>query len=587
MGRAGAWDSTGHRSTVVSTATSIHTSERTIITPLRGRALLGDPSLNKGTAFTDEERGLLGLHGLLPARVESLAEQCDATRARYDDLSDDLERHVFLRGLEDTNEVLFYAFLDRHLEELLPIVYTPTVGDACRRFSHIYRRPHGLFLSYEHRALLPQQLANVPGPIDVVVVTDGERVLGLGDQGVGGMGIPIGKLALYTAVGRLNPRRTLPVLLDVGTNNPELLEDPRYLGAAHPRLDGDAYLDFVDAFVTGVRQRFPGAVVQWEDFGGHHARLLLDRHRDAVPSFNDDIQGTAAVALATLRAAGRAAGARLADQRICIVGAGAAGCGIAAVISSALRRDGVDPTDGRLVLVDEHGLVRPERTDLTADQAPLAVSPSILPGDLDAAGARMLDQVVAAAGCTTILGVSGQGGLFGPSVMRALTPMASGRVLVLPLSNPTDNAEITPVDAIDWTEGRAIVATGSPFPAVAWGGERREISQANNVYVFPGLGLGAVASQARRVTDTMVMAAADRLTELSPASPTAGVLPRLSDAPAVSRSIAQAVAMAAIADGVSPMAPDAVDAAIDAGVFRSQYARILPGDSGFQEFVSG
>lgn len=559
------------------------TTAPTIITPLRGRTLLGDPALNKGTGFTDEERTLLGLHGLLPARVETIDEQCDAMRESYDRQRDDLERHIFLRSLEDTNEVLFYAFLDRHLEELLPIIYTPTVGEACQRFSQIYRRPHGLFLSYEHRHLMPQQLANVPGPIDVIVVTDGERVLGLGDQGVGGMGIPIGKLALYTAVGRLNPRRTLPVLLDVGTNNPELLADPRYLGARHERCTGDEYLAFVDAFVTSVRQRFPGAVLQWEDFGGHHARQLLDRYRDVVPSFNDDIQGTAAVALATLRAAGEAAGVSLRDQRICIVGAGAAGCGIADVVGAALRRDGVDPGDGRLALVDQYGLVRPERDDLTAEQRRLAVSPSQLPGRSAADETATLDAVVRAAACTTLVGVSGQGGLFQPTTIQALTPTRTGRVVVLPLSNPTASAEVTPSDAIEWSDGRAVVATGSPFAPVVWRGERRVISQANNVYVFPGLGLGAVAARATEVTDAMVMAAADELTAQAPASPTAGVLPPLSRTPAVSRAIAGAVAATAVRDGVAGIAPEAIDAAIDACTFRSEYARMLPGEGGFQE----
>ena len=550
-------------------------SARTITTHLTGRALLGEPTLNKGTAFSIEERRLLGLEGLLPSRVETIDDQCLATRDRYDDLDSDMARHIFLRALEDTNEVLFYAFLERHLEELMPIVYTPTVGDACRRFSHIYRRPHGLFVSYEERDRMAQHLRSVDGPVDVIVVTDGERVLGLGDQGMGGMGIPIGKLALYTAVGGLDPRRTLPVLLDVGTNNQELLDDPMYLGVRHERVTGDDYHRFVDEFVRLVTQRFPGAVLQWEDFGGHHAHDLLEAHRDHLPSFNDDIQGTAAVALATVRTAGRAAGLELGAQRICIVGAGAAGCGIAEMIHAALRADGVTDPHACVALTDEHGLVHRGRTDLVGAQRRLAVDPGRFTGEGDG---RLdhLPSVVAAFGATTLIGVSGVGGLFDAAAVRALTPGPTGDRIVLPLSNPTSKAEATPTDVLAWTDGRAVVATGSPFEPVPVGGERRRISQANNVYVFPGLGLGAVAARATAVTDAMVMAAADELVAVSPGSRIDGVLPPLADVAAVSRRIAVAVAHAAIADGVSPLVPDQVADAVAERVFTPVYPALRP-----------
>jgi malate dehydrogenase (oxaloacetate-decarboxylating) len=552
----------------------VHTSPDTrVLTHQRGRALLNEPTLNKGTAFSFEERTLLGLHGLLPYRIETLDEQCVATRDRYDHLVGDLERHIFLRSLEDTNEVLFYAFLERNLEELLPVIYTPTVGEACQKFSHIYRRPHGLFLAYPNREDMVAHIAGVEGPVDVIVVTDGEPILGLGDQGVGGMGIPIGKLALYTAAGGIDPRRTLPVLLDVGTNNQELLDDPLYLGWRHTRIDGADYDEFVAEFVRAVSQRFPGAVVQWEDFGGHHAQVILDKYRDVVPSFNDDIQGTAAVALATVCSAAESVGSTLADQRICIAGAGAASCGIASMLAEAMRRASVPDPGAQIVLTDVDGLVHTGRDDVTEAQRPFAVDGdevALFPG-------TDLTSVVQGARATVLIGVSGQGGLFDQSVITAMMGNASSPI-VLPLSNPTSAAEAMPADVLAWSNGRAVVATGSPFHDVVRDKAVHQISQANNVYVFPGVGLGGgVASRASRVTDNMFFAAAEALAALCPDSAVDGVVPPMSDIGEVSHAIAVAVGRAAVADGVARrvLAAD-IEAAVERSRFVASYPTVRP-----------
>lgn len=545
-----------------------------LLTPLRGRALLNEPTLNKGTAFTHEERTLLGLHGLLPSRVETLDEQCEAVREKYKRLVGDLERHIFLRALEDTNEVLFYAFLRRDLAGLLPIIYTPTVGEACQQFSHIYRRPHGLFISYPDQSTIAAQLASVEGPVDVIVVTDGERILGIGDQGLGGMGIPIGKLALYTVAGGINPRRSLPVLLDVGTNNDVLLEDPLYLGWRHTRIRGSDYDDFVDDFVQAARQRFPGALIQWEDFAGSNAPRLLERYRSQVPSFNDDIQGTAAVVLAVLQSAAKAAASTLADQRVCIAGAGSAGCGIAGMVAEAMRRAGVVDAESRIVLTDVHGLVHSGRPDLTEGQRPFAIPLSVVAPD--PSSPCDLVSVINAIRPTALIGVTGQAELFAEDVIRSMAA-ASQTPIVLPLSNPTSQAEATPADVLSWTDGRALVATGSPFDDVVHRGVTHAISQANNVYIFPGLGMGAVAVGANAVTDAMLFAAAETLAEASPCSATEGLLPPLSEVRRVSHDIAIAVGKAAIADGVAAISDDsAIDERVESASFEPVYSTFRP-----------
>ena len=517
--------------------------------PPSGRSILRDRYVNRGTAFTDDERDRFGLHGLLPPAVETIETQLRRVEMEYQQRTDDLGRHVFLRALQQTNSVLFYRFLIDHLEDLLPIVYTPTVGLACQQWSRIYRREHGLYLSWPLRHRVGELLDAAVGDdvIDVVVVTDGERVLGLGDLGVGGMGIPIGKLSLYTAAGGIDPTRTLPVMLDVGTDDDALLSDELYLGWRHRRVRGPEYDELVDAFVEAVHARFPRAVLQWEDFAQVNATRLLHRHRDRVCSFNDDIQGTAAVTMAAIAGGLRATDTPVSDLRLVVVGAGSAGTGIARRAVDAMVRGGLAPEAARrrCWLVDRDGLVHdllPEILDIQRD----FVRPA---GDLvgwrsDAQGRFPLEEVVRHVRPHALVGVSGQPGLFTEAVVRA---MAEGvpHPVVLPLSNPTPRAEALPSDVLAWTDGAAMVGTGSPFPGVA---------QVNNVHVFPGLGMGALVTAARAITDGMLAAAADAVAELSPAAasgPHAPLLPPISASRRVARHVALAVARAAVADGVA------------------------------------
>ncbi len=513
-----------------------------------GVALLNDPTINKGTAFTEAERSAFGLHGLLPPRIETIEDQLARIRAKFDALHDDLERHIFLRSLQDTNEVLYYAFLDRHLTEMLPIVYTPTVGLACMRYSRIFRRARGMWITPAHSGRIAEVLANAPyAGVRLIVVTDGERILGLGDQGAGGMGIPIGKLALYSAVGGIAPAETLPILLDVGTDNPELLADPLYLGWRNERVTGPDYDAFVDEVVVAIQRRFPGVLLQWEDFASDNAAPLLDRYRDRVLSFNDDIQGTAAVALAAVLAGLGAGGLGLGDRPILIVGAGSAGTGIAGMLSTA------GSGANRIHLSDANGLLTDDRTDLEDYQRPYATPrPPSVPADADLAA------IVGGLRPAVLIGVSGQPGLFTREVVTTMAA-AVDRPVIMPLSNPTSRAEATPSDLLAWTDGRALVATGSPFDPVPVDGRPFHISQANNVYVFPGLGLGVLAAGASRVTDAMLAAAAAAVAEDSPCAtePARGLLPDLADIHATSRRIAVAVALAAAADGVAaPLSAD-------------------------------
>jgi malate dehydrogenase (oxaloacetate-decarboxylating) len=547
----------------------------TISTPLRGRTLLADPGLNKGTAFTDEERAALGLVGLLPDSVESINEQLARTCNEFDRMHDDLERHIYLRALQDHNETLFHAFLRANLRSTMPIVYTPTVGMATQQFSRIYRRSQGLFLSYRNRDSIAEQLANVDHPVDVVVVTDGERILGLGDQGVGGIGIPNGKLALYSAFGGIDPTRTLPIVLDVGTNNEERLADPEYLGWRNERISGDEYDSFIDQFVTELGNRFPGVLLQWEDFASHNAARLVDAYRDRILSFNDDIEGTAAVALAAIWAAVSGTGRQLADQQFCIVGAGSAGTGIADMLVEALRAEGVDAPREKLWLLDRHGLLHDGRDDLEPYQAPLAHPRSHI-GDWPD-GQLPIDEVIRRSGATVLIGVSGQPGLFPEPVITALLDNTD-RPVVMPLSNPTSRIEATPADIIRWTDGRALVATGSPFEPVEHAGVAHHISQANNVYVFPGLGLGALAVDASAITPRMLMTAAKAVYSVEDGDVADGVLPPLESVPEVSIRIAQAVARQARDDGLTePMTDDEIDTAIDERMWRPIYRTVTPG----------
>ncbi len=520
-------------------------------THVRGIALVGTPALNKGTAFSDEERTRLGLHGLLPPRVESLDEQVGRAYEAYLEKRTDLGRHIYLRALQDTNEVLFYRLLLDHIEEMTPIVYTPVVARACQRFSNIYRRPRGLFVSYPLRDRIPELLRNRPNrEVDVIVVTDGERILGIGDQGVGGLGIPIGKLSLYVLIGGIPPARTLPIVLDVGTNNPELLRDPKYLGWRHERVTGAEYDDFVDRFVKAVREELPDSCLQWEDFATPHARPILERYRDELLTFNDDIQGTAAVALGAIMSALRVTGRSLKDQQIVFLGGGSAAIGVADCLREAMAVEGLTRAEAlsRFFVVDKDGLLHTGRTDLTREQRVYAQ-----PAGRIAGGGIGLADVIGSASATILIGLSTAGGAFTENIVREMARKTE-RPVIFPLSNPTERCEAKAEDLIRWTDGRALVATGSPSAPVSWNGRTFPIAQCNNVYIFPAVGLGVVASRARRISDRMLLAAARALAETSPAlkDPNGSLLPGLRDLRTKVVEIAMAVGLEAQQAGLAP-----------------------------------
>lgn len=546
-------------------------------TALRGMELLSSAMHNKDTAFTEAERAALGLRGLLPARVTTLHEQVALELEHLHRKGDDLEKYIGLAALQDRNERLFYRLLIDHLEELAPVVYTPTVGEACRQFSHLLRRPRGLWITPDDIDRIPELLRSIGRDgIRLIVVTDNERILGLGDQGAGGMGIPVGKLALYVAGAGLHPTLTLPVSLDCGTDNPELLEDAFYLGYPHPRLRGQAYDAFVEAFVQAVVEVFPDAVLQWEDFKQHNAIRLLDRYRHRLASFNDDVQGTAAVVAGGILAAVRHRGETLAQQRIAFVGAGAAGIGIARMLSTMMRVEGTAEADLRraLMMFDSHGAVFEGRGELAQDKLPFAYPAKDLAElGLGLAEAQDLEAVVRAFAPTVLVGTSGVPGVFTEGAIRAMAARTAVPI-VLPLSNPTSRCEATPADVLRWTDGRALVATGSPFDPVESGGRTRVFGQANNVFVFPGLGLGAVVAHAHTITDGMLLVAARTLAGLVPVERLDdGVMfPRLRDLRAISRTLAVAVARAARDDGVGRQLDDAqIAEAVDAATWDPVY----------------
>jgi malate dehydrogenase (oxaloacetate-decarboxylating) len=539
--------------------------------------LLNRQGLNKGTAFTEEERTAFGLHGLLPPHVESLDEQVMRAYEAYQRKTDDLERHIYLRALQDTDEVLFYRLLLDHIEEMTPMVYTPVVALACQQFSHIYRRPRGLFVSYPLRESIPTLLQNRPNPeVDVIVVTDGERILGIGDQGAGGLGIPIGKLSLYTLIGGIRPERTLPIVLDVGTSNVERLKDPEYLGWRHERVTGQAYFDFVDRFVQAVKQELPNTCLQWEDFAMPHARPLLDRYRDELLTFNDDIQGTAAVALGAILGAVKVAGKPLKEQQIVMVGAGSAGIGVADLLRAAMRDTGLSDEDARrrFWVLDKDGLLHSGRTDLTAEQRVYAQPRERVADWSRGTQGIGLADLIGKIDATILIGLSTAHGAFSEAIVREMGRKVE-RPIIFPLSNPTSKSEATADDLIRWTDGRALVATGSPFAPVPHGGKQIPIAQCNNIYIFPALGLAVVASGARRVTDTMILAAARALAEKSPAliDPSASLLPALLDLRDVAAHIATAVGLEAQRAGV---APKTTEAELRQRVSSTQWAPVYP-----------
>ena len=519
-------------------------SRRPLRITFHGRSLLGRAMYNKDAAFTDEERHWFGLHGLLPVNVLTLEEQLGLELEHVRRKADPLERYIGLAALQDRNETLFYRLLAENLEEFLPIVYTPTVGRACQEYSHILRRPRGVWITPDDTDRIPELLRNAAQQeVRLLVVTDNERILGLGDQGAGGMGIPVGKLAIYTAGAGIYPALTLPVSLDVGTDNQALLADPIYAGWRHPRLRGPAYDAFIDSFVEGVKSVFPRAILQWEDFKQHIAIRVLDRYRDVLPSFNDDIQGTASVVLAGILAGLRHVGEPLRGRRFVFFGAGAAATGIARLVRAALVEAGADADEIRrsLILLDSKGLLGLERPGLDDDKREFALNAAELASLGLAAGADLL-RVVQAVRPAILIGTTATPSTFTEPIVRAMAETCP-HPIILPLSNPTSRCEATPAQVLAWTDGRALVATGSPFDPVVVDGTTRQIGQANNAFIFPGVGLAAIIAGARTVSDAQFLVAAHTLAALvSDERLAEGALyPSIGDLRAVSREIAVAV----------------------------------------------
>ncbi|MDD1780644.1 NAD-dependent malic enzyme [Enterovibrio sp. ZSDZ35] len=555
----------------------MHNQKRPLYLPYAGPALLETPLLNKGSAFSVEERMFFNLEGLLPEAIESIEEQAERAYKQYMRFDNDMDKHIYLRNIQDTNETLFYRLVNNHITEMMPIIYTPTVGAACENFSEIYRRGRGLFISYPNRFRIDEMLNNASRHnVKVIVVTDGERILGLGDQGIGGMGIPIGKLSLYTACGGISPAYTLPIVLDVGTNNPQRLSDPMYMGWRHTRISGPEYDDFIEEFIQAVQRRWPDALIQFEDFAQKNAMPILERYKDRVCCFNDDIQGTAAVTVGSLIAACKAAGTKLSEQRITFLGAGSAGCGIAEAIIAQMVAEGISDAEARarVFMVDRWGLLIDAMPNLLDFQQKLVQkSKSIKNWELADQNISLLD-VVNNAKPTVLIGVSGAPGLFSEEIIKAMHSHCE-RPIVFPLSNPTSRVEATPFDILRWTNGDALVATGSPFePVVLDGGKTFTIAQCNNSYIFPGIGLGVLAVEAKRVTNEMLMESSRALAECSPLAKfgRGPLLPALEEIQNVSRHIALAVAKKAIEQGVAlELTEDALLERIDAIFWQPKY----------------
>lgn len=556
------------------------TKKRPIYIPFAGPALLEAPLLNKGSAFTQRERQQFNLEGLLPYKIETIEEQEARVYHQLCSFQTPIDKHIYLRNIQDTNETAYFRLVTEHLTEIMPLIYTPTVGLACQQFSKIYRRKRGLFISYPDRDRIDDMLQNATKQnVKVIVVTDGERILGLGDQGIGGMGIPIGKLALYTACGGISPAYTLPVTLDIGTNNAALLDDPMYMGWRHPRITGDEYYEFVDEFIQAVKVRWPNVLLQFEDFAQDHATPLLKRYRSQLCCFNDDIQGTASVAVGTLISACLAKGERLRDQKIVFAGAGSAGCGIADQIVRQMVTEGISESEARskIFLLSKDGLLRENAPGLFEFQIPFCTPDSVvktwnLSLAIDEAPINLLD-VVNNVSPSILIGVSGQAGLFTKTIVQSMQASCE-HPIILPLSNPTSQAEAQPADLLRWTSGKAMIATGSPFPPVDMGDHEVEISQCNNSYIFPGVGLGVITSKASKITDGMMMAASRALADASPVTQNAGsaLLPPLESIRTVSKLIARAVVIQAIADGVAlPIPEELIDTKISQNFWEPEY----------------
>ncbi len=543
---------------------------------LSGYDLINSPRFNKGTAFSDDERDVFDLHGLLPPHVGNLDEQVARRMEALAGQSTSFNKYAVLRDLQDTNETLFYALLVRHVEQMLPLVYTPTVGEGCQRFSEIWRKPRGLFLSYPNKNRIAQILGHPRHDgVKCIVFSDGERILGLGDQGAGGMGIPIGKMALYTALGGIHPEHCLPILLDVGTNNEDRLKNPLYIGWRHERVRGEDYDNFVDVFVQSVKKRWPHVLLQWEDFAGSNAARFLARYRDQLCTFNDDIQGTAAVATATLISAINVTDVPLEQQKIVVVGFGSAGIGITNLLAQFMQDTGLSEDEARKHFygVDRYGLITENTKDLRPEQRAYARKEQEIQTWRQPNGEITLLDVVRNAKPTVLIGVSGQPGAFTEQAVREMAKNTT-RPVIFPLSNPTSRSEATPQDLLNWTEGRALIGTGSPFEPANLGGRKVSIAQTNNSYIFPGLALGIIASKAKRVTDTMVKAAAQELVRHLPTQKdkNASLLPSIADARELGRQIGHAVGRQAIRDGQAQVAnEDALNRELQANIWEPVY----------------
>lgn len=530
------------------------TNESYVETSLCGKPLLTTPQLNKGTAFTQEERREFGLLGKLPNRVETLDEQVKRSYLQYSGYTTRLKQNIYLNNLHDKNQIVFYKLLSRHLAEMLPTIYTPIVGTAVKRFSHEYRQPRGLYIAHSDKNQIEEIINNRSNPdIDLIVVTDGEGVLGIGDQGIGGMDIPVAKLMVYSLCGGIDPTRTLPVFLDVGTNNQELLNDPMYLGCRHPRINNNEYDDFILTFVTEIHKQFPNAFLHWEDFGRGNARRLLDQYQDQLCTFNDDIQGTGAVTLAALIAACDAAGSQLQDQRIVVFGAGSAGTGISDQIIDALVRKGLDIKEAykRFWLIDRQGLLIENDVELTDAQKPYARTlEEIADWTFNTNSQPSLTDTVRQVKPTILIGCSAQTGAFSQDLIETMA-MHCERPIIFPLSNPDEKCEAQPADILTWTQGKALIATGTAFPDIEYQNRMVKIAQCNNALVFPGIGLGVLAVNAVRLTKEMILAAADTLSQFAPSKKDSflPLLPSLDNAQTVAKAIAVAVAECAIASG--------------------------------------
>jgi malate dehydrogenase (oxaloacetate-decarboxylating) len=544
----------------------------------RGSAVLSAPTINRGTAFTLAEREALGLTGLLPTGVSSLDGQVRRVYAQYLEQANDLRKWVYLANLRDRNEVLFYRLLTEHISEMLPVVYTPTVGLAIERFSHEFRRPRGVYLSVDHPEDVETALRNTgldADDVDLLVATDSEGILGIGDQGVGGIEISIGKLAVYTAAAGIHPRRVLPVVLDMGTDNVKLLNDEMYLGERHARVRGQRYDDLIDAYVTAVGKVFPNAMLHWEDFGASNARRILNRYATEVCTFNDDMQGTAAVVLAAAFAAVRAAGTRISDQRVVIYGAGTAGLGIADMMRDQMVREGLSQEEAtrRFYPLTREGLLVDDMPGLLDFQQPYARPRSDV-ADWSTGRTIGLADVVAHARPTMMIGTSTHAGAFTEAIVREMAAHTE-RPIIMPLSNPTSKCEALPSDLINWTEGRVLTATGSPFAPVSYGGRSYAIAQANNALVFPGLGLGVTVARASRISDGMIAAAADAVAQLSDATAWgAALLPAMDNLRAVSATVAIAVAGCAAAEGLARVELDNPVHQVHQAMWRPDYPAI-------------